>query len=126
MRVAHHVFQQSVALAHGLFEGQNGLCMCRFKAERCTVQKTSAPFGPFDPEAVHRRHQPEHPPHPSECCLRRRLGVNLELARLSRLGPCFQLVHLVQRLQDTRDLPAQCFGPAGQVVGTRTAQPAAR
>ena len=60
-RFAHHILQQAVAFAHGLFIGKRLICMVRQKAERHAVKETAATFGAFDPQTVHRRDQPQHP-----------------------------------------------------------------
>ena len=94
------------------------------ETERRAVEEPSASLGPFDPEPVHRGHQPEHAPDPAKGGLRRGFLVDAQLAGLARLGPCLQLVGLVERAQDCSNLPSQRLGPAGQVIGGRPAQPA--
>ena len=49
MGIAHHVFEQAIAFAHGFFIGQHGLSMGWFERKGRAIKETTAAFGAFDP-----------------------------------------------------------------------------
>ena len=101
MGVAHLVLQQPVALAHRLVIGKRSISMTRIKAQNHAVKKAPPPFGPFDPETIHRRDQPEHPGNATQRKLARCLIVDPDLPRGAVFRRDLDLMNAVLRRHDT-------------------------
>ena len=124
MGIAHHVLEQPIALSHGLFVGQRDVCVGRLEAEGDTVKETPSPIRALDPKAIHGRNQPKDTRDPAQRGLTGRLAVNPCLAALIRLGPCFDLVALVQAGQIGCDFPPVGSGCSRECGRRCPAQPA--
>ena len=122
MRIGHLIFQQPVAIPHGLFVGQHRFGMIWGKAKRHAVQKPAAALCGLDPQAVHHRHQPDHAQNAGKADLGGRLAINQHLPPFARLGPGLDQVRRPQALNIGGDFPSQSFGPARHVIRRSPAQ----